>query len=147
MNVKLSRDVFRVEEIINADADEAKSLLRSEGNTFPQRERDRRQFFARRRGDKAVWLRVRIVNSAVFNFGTTVLAIRLSLRDAAQVSSASLRIMCSISASGTSCSNVSSAEMDCVGRDDSNAVSFAHRDRPSGRYRQSVHRDPSRHPN
>ena len=37
-------------------------------------------------------------------------------RDAAQVSSASLRIICSVSASGTSCSNVSSAEMDCVGR-------------------------------
>jgi hypothetical protein len=31
-----------------------------------------------------VWLRVRILNSAVFNFSTTVLAIRLSFRDAAQ---------------------------------------------------------------
>src|SRR6266702_6542380 len=51
-------------------------------------------------GDEGVWLRVRILNSAVFNFSTTVLAIRLSLRDAAQVSSASLRIIGSVSLSG-----------------------------------------------
>lgn len=37
------------------------------------------------------WLRVRIWNSAVFNFSTTVLAIRLSLRNAAQLSSAKWR--------------------------------------------------------
>jgi len=55
-----------------------------------------------------VWLRVRILNSAVFNFNTTVRAIRLSLRDAAQVSWASLRIIGSVSLSGMSRSNVSS---------------------------------------
>ena len=43
-------------------------------------------------GRDGVWLRVRILNSAVFSFNTTVLAIRLSLRDAAQVSWASRRI-------------------------------------------------------
>lgn len=43
----MGRDVLRIEEIANADTDETKSLLRSEGNTFPKRERDRRQLFAR----------------------------------------------------------------------------------------------------
>jgi hypothetical protein len=59
---------------------------------------------------------VRILNSAVFNFGTTVLATRVSLRDAAQVSSAGLRIIGSDSLRETSRSNVSCAELDCVGR-------------------------------
>jgi hypothetical protein len=36
-------------------------------------------------GDEGVWLRVRILNSAVFNLKTTVRAIRLSLRDAVEV--------------------------------------------------------------
>jgi hypothetical protein len=67
-------------------------------------------------GDDGVKLRVRILNSAVINFSTTVLATRDSLRDAAQVSSASLRTIGSVSASVTSCSSVSSAEMYCVGR-------------------------------
>jgi hypothetical protein len=62
-----------------------------------------------------VWLRVRILNSLVFSFNTTVRAIRDSFRDTAQVCSASLRIIGSISASKTSCSKVSSADMDCVG--------------------------------
>src|SRR5881227_3575216 len=44
-------------------------------------------------GEAGVWLRVRILNSLVFNLSTTVRAIRDSLRDAAQVCSASLRII------------------------------------------------------
>ena len=43
-----------------------------------------------------MWLCVRILNSAVFNFRTTVLAMRLSLREGAHVSSASLRIIGSV---------------------------------------------------
>ena len=62
-----------------------------------------------------MWLRVRILNSLVFSFSTTVRAIRDSLRDAAQVCSASFWIIGSISVSKTSCSKVSSADMDCVG--------------------------------
>lgn len=67
-------------------------------------------------GDAAVWLRVMILNSAVFSLSTTVRAIRDSLRDAAQVCSASFRIIGSNSVKSTSRSNVSSDEMDCVGR-------------------------------
>ena len=67
-------------------------------------------------GVTGVWLRVRILNSLVFSLSTTVRAIRDSLRDAAHVCSASLRIIGSISVSKTSCSKVSSADMDCVGR-------------------------------
>jgi len=62
-----------------------------------------------------VWLRVRILNSLVFSFSTMVRAIRDSLREPAQVCSASFRIIGSISVSKTSCSKVSSADMDCVG--------------------------------
>src|SRR6185312_11331586 len=66
-------------------------------------------------GRFGVWLRVRILNSFVFNLSTTVLAIRVSLRDAAHTFSAKRRIIGSVSAIGTSSSNVSSAEMDLVG--------------------------------
>jgi hypothetical protein len=59
---------------------------------------------------------VRILKSLVFNLSTTVRAIRDSLREALHVFSASLRIIGSVSANVTSCSKVSSAEMDCVGR-------------------------------
>ena len=59
-----------------------------------------------------MWLRVRILNSVVFSFSTTVRAIRDSFRDAAHVCSASFRIIGSISVSKTSCSKVSSADMD-----------------------------------
>jgi hypothetical protein len=62
-----------------------------------------------------VWLRVRILNSLVLSLRTTVRAIRDSLREAAHVFSASRRIIGSVSESGTSRSNVSSAETDCVG--------------------------------
>jgi len=51
-----------------------------------------------------VWLRVRILNSLVFSFSTTVRGIRDSLREAVHVCSASLRIIGSISASKTSSS-------------------------------------------
>jgi hypothetical protein len=66
-------------------------------------------------GACGVWLRVRILNSLVFSLSTTVRATRDSLRDAAHVCSASLRIVGSVSMSSTSCSKVSSADMDCVG--------------------------------
>ena len=60
----MSRDVLRIEEIANADTHETKSLLRSEGNTFPQRERDRRQLFARRRRGQSRWLATQLPRSA-----------------------------------------------------------------------------------
>src|SRR5215468_690919 len=66
-------------------------------------------------GEFGVWLRVRILNSLVFNLSTTVRAMRDSLREAAQTFSARRRIIGSVSDSGTSRSNVSSAEIDCVG--------------------------------
>jgi hypothetical protein len=62
-----------------------------------------------------VWLRVRILNSQVFSLRTTFRAIRNSFRDAVQVFSARRRIIGSISVSGTSCSKVSSVDMDGVG--------------------------------
>ncbi len=60
-------------------------------------------------GEPGVWLRVRILNSPVFSFSTTVCAIRDSLREAVHLCSASLRIIGSNSVSKTSCSRVSSA--------------------------------------
>src|SRR5229473_2200774 len=48
-------------------------------------------------GEPGVWLRVRILNSLVFSFSTTVRAIRDSLREATHVCSASFRIIDSIS--------------------------------------------------
>jgi hypothetical protein len=65
-------------------------------------------------GEEGVWLQARILNSLVFSFSTTVRAIRDSLRDEAHVCSASLRIIGSVSVSGTPCSKVSSADTDCV---------------------------------
>ena len=50
----LRREIFGVAEITKADADQTKPLLRSEGNAFPQRERDRRQLSARGGGDDGV---------------------------------------------------------------------------------------------
>lgn len=55
-------------------------------------------------------------NSAVFSFKTTVRAILDSLHAAAQVFSARRRIIGSVSANRTSCSKVSSVEIDWVGR-------------------------------
>ncbi len=66
-------------------------------------------------GEAGVWLRVSILKSLVFSLSTTVRATRDSLRDAAHVCSASLRIIGSISVNNRSRSNVSSDEMDCVG--------------------------------
>jgi hypothetical protein len=63
-----------------------------------------------------VWLRVSVLNSLVFSLTITVRAIRDSLRDADQSFSASRRIMGSVSARATSRSNVSSTEIDFVGR-------------------------------
>src|SRR5207237_2161533 len=65
-------------------------------------------------GTVGVWLRVRILNSLVFNLRTTVRATRNSLRDAVQVLSARRRIIASVSVRATSCSKVSSADTDCV---------------------------------
>ena len=61
-------------------------------------------------GEAGVWLRVRILKSLVLSLSTTVRAMRDSLRDAAQVCSASLRIIGSISVNGTSRRNVSSVD-------------------------------------
>ena len=53
-----------------------------------------------RGGDGGVWLRVKILNSLVLSLRTTVRAIRASLRDAAQVCSASLLIIGASSLNG-----------------------------------------------
>ena len=66
-------------------------------------------------GEPGVWLRVRILNSLVFSFKTTVRAVRGSLREADQSFSARPRIIGSVSTRGTSCSKVSSTDIDCVG--------------------------------
>ena len=47
---RFGREIFRLEEITKADADETKSLPRSEGNALAQRKNDGRQFLARSRG-------------------------------------------------------------------------------------------------
>ena len=52
-------------------------------------------------GEVGVWLRVRILKSLVLSLTTTVRAMRDSLRDAAQVCAASLRIIGSISVNST----------------------------------------------
>ena len=62
-------------------------------------------------GEGGVWLRVSTRNSAVFNFKMTVLAALDSFREASHAFSARRRIMGSVSASTTSCSKVSSAEI------------------------------------
>src|SRR5436853_5529633 len=62
-------------------------------------------------GECGVWLRVRILNSLVFSFRTTVRAIRDSLREADQSFSASRRIIGSVSSNSTSFSKVSSTEI------------------------------------
>ena len=67
-------------------------------------------------GNAGVWLRVRTLNSAVFSFNTMVRAALDSLREACHTFSASRRIMASVSFSRRSDSNVSSAEIDWVGR-------------------------------
>jgi hypothetical protein len=67
-------------------------------------------------GESGVRLRVRTWNSAVFSFKTIVRAILDSFRDASQVFSARRWIIGSVSANSTSCSKVSSAEIDWVGR-------------------------------
>ena len=66
-------------------------------------------------GESGVWLRVRILNSLVFSFRTTVRAVRGSLREADQSFSARPRIIGSVSGNSTSCSKVSSTDIDCVG--------------------------------
>ena len=57
-----------------------------------------------------------MLKSLVFSLRTTVRAMRDSLREAAHIFSARRRIIGSVSTRGMSRSNVSSAEMDCVGR-------------------------------
>lgn len=74
-------------------------------------------------GEPGVWLRVRILNSLVFILRTTVRAIRDSLREADQSFSARRRIVGSVSANGTSCSKVSSTEIDWVGRSEMTSLS------------------------
>src|ERR1700722_4988222 len=66
-------------------------------------------------GEQGVRLRVRTLNSLVFSLRTTVRAIRDSLREQDQIFSARRRIIGSVSANGTSRSNVSSADKDCIG--------------------------------
>src|SRR5262249_56185549 len=63
-------------------------------------------------GEFGVHLRVRMLNSLVFNFRMTVRAIRGSRRNADQTLSARRRIIGSVCANDRSCSNVSSADMD-----------------------------------
>src|SRR5438552_13737250 len=59
--------------------------------------------------------KVRILKSLVFSLSTTVRGIRDSLREADQTFSVRLRIIGSVSDNGTSCSKVSSAEIDLGG--------------------------------
>src|SRR2546429_5859887 len=66
-------------------------------------------------GECGVWRRVRILKSLVFSLSTTVRGTRGSLREADQTFSARLRIVGAVSDNGTSCSKVSSAEIDFVG--------------------------------
>jgi len=63
-----------------------------------------------------VRLRVSVSNCLVFSLSTTVRAILAFCREATQTFSASLRSNGSVSASGISVSNVSSAEMDLLDR-------------------------------
>ena len=107
----------RITEVAEADPHKTKSLLWDRGLTFSRKDRAIRVSSSQEAGgESGVWLRVRIWNWAVFSFKTTVRAILDSLRDASQVFSASRRIIGSVSASSTSCSKVSSAEIDWVGR-------------------------------
>src|SRR5215467_4471503 len=76
-------------------------------------------------GELGVWLRVRILNSLVFSLRTTVSANRDSLREADQSFSARRRIIGSVSASRTSCSKVSSTDIDCFGRYGQRLYDFA----------------------
>ena len=73
-------------------------------------------------GAADVWLRVRMLNSAVLSFSTIVRAILDSFLEACHTFSASRRIIASVSLSRTSDSNVSSAEIDWVGRFGSTAL-------------------------
>ena len=70
-----------------------------------------------------MWLRVRILNSLVLSFRTTVRAVRDSLREADHSFSARRRIIGSVSDSGTSRSKVSSTEIDFVGRSETTGLS------------------------
>ena len=67
-------------------------------------------------GGDGVKLRVRMRNSRVLSFSTTVRPTRSVLRVADHTFAASSRMRASSASSGTSCSNVSSAEIDIVGR-------------------------------
>jgi hypothetical protein len=119
----LPREIFRLEEITKADADQTKPLLRSEGNTLLQRKCDGRQLFARRgRGRRSVAARedleLRGLQIQYYGSRNPPFVARCGPGQLA-----SLRIIGSVSASGTSCSNVSSAEMDFVGRSSTTADS------------------------
>ena len=81
---------------------------------------------------RSLWIYWRRLNTSngvtnqrvmVLSLRTTVRAIRDSLREADQTFSARRRIIGSVSAKGTSCSKVSSAEMDCVGRSGTTSLS------------------------
>jgi hypothetical protein len=65
-------------------------------------------------GTSGVWLRVRMLKSLVFSLSTTVRPTRGSFREADQTFSASRRMSSSVSDSGISRGNVSSAEIDLV---------------------------------
>jgi len=67
-------------------------------------------------GWSCVKLRVKILNSFVFSLSTTVRGIRDALPNADQSFATSRRIIGSVSASRTSSGNVSSTDMDFVGR-------------------------------
>jgi hypothetical protein len=102
---------FFAAEVAQAHSDEAKELFGGQTDALAQGQ------------DDDVWLRVRMANLRVLSLRTTVRAIREFLRDASQTFSARRRIIVSISARGTSRSNVSSAEMDLVGRSETTGFS------------------------
>src|SRR5581483_11690188 len=113
-----------ITKVAQADANQPVPLLGTEVHSCPKAQRDVRQLLTGgERRIRCLTARVRILNSLVFNFRTTVCAIRDSLREADQTFSASRRIITSVSPRSTSCSKVSSADMDWVGRSGTTGVS------------------------
>jgi hypothetical protein len=110
-------------EVARANTHEPKLLLWIKGNFVSQRQSDPRQLLAR--GRRRGWCLTsrKHVKLAVFGFRTAVRAILDSLRKATNVFSARRRIIGSVSASNTSRSNVSSADIDQVGRLGTNGFS------------------------
>ena len=114
--IRLRSSVFGIPKVAQTDAHEPIKLLWTQAHSFSELKSDIGQFLAGGRG--RVWRMAagKNLELAVFSLRTTVRAIRDSFREADQSFSARRRIMGSVSDSGTSCSNVSSTDIDWVGR-------------------------------